>query len=59
MAKKIIVTLLFALVLIPFSGFTQASDQTESESFREAKQILQKMSNYLSEAQSLVSKMKW
>lgn len=52
MAKKIIVTLLFALVLIPFSGFTQASDQTESESFREAKQILQKMSNYLSEAQS-------
>lgn len=44
MAKKIIVTIILALVLIPFTGFSQASNQTESESFGEAKQILQKMS---------------
>ena len=50
MAKKIIVSILLALVLIPFTGFAQATNQTESKSFVEAKQILQKMSNYLSEA---------
>lgn len=50
MAKKIIVPILLILVLIPFLGFAQASNQTESQSFGEAKQILQKMSNYLSEA---------
>ena len=52
MAKKIIITILFVVVLIPCTGFAQTSNQTESESFREAKQILQKMSNFLSEAES-------
>ena len=52
MAKKIIATILLVFVLIPYSGLSQTSAQAESESFGEAKQILQKMSNYLSEAQS-------
>ena len=50
MRKKMLNMILFVIVIAPLPGFGQSAVEVESETFREAKVILQNMSNFLSSA---------
>lgn len=50
MNKKTIKTILLTIAVVPLLGFGQSAIETESETYLHAKEILQKMSNYLSSA---------